>query len=187
MDSGKGTRVPPTMIDDLSREPPLATVGTPWRLVTDQVMGGLSVGTMTRETIAGRTAIRLRGDVRLENDGGFVQIALDLAPGGRVVDASAWCGIELDVFGNDEEYAVHLRTDALIRPWQSYRQGFTAAAAWRTLHLSFDRFVAHRTDMPLDTRRLRRLGVVAIGRAFSPDLALAGVRFMASPTNSNAR
>jgi hypothetical protein len=167
------------MIDDLSRDPPIATIGSSWRIVTDQVMGGLSAGTMTRETIAGRTAIRLRGDVRLENNGGFLQIALDLAPDGGVVDASAWCGIELDVFGNGEEYAVHLRTDALIRPWQSYRQAFTAVAAWRTLQLPFNRFAAHRTDVPLDTRRLRRLGVVAIGRAFSSDLALAGVRFMA--------
>src|SRR6476661_7117755 len=45
---------------------------------------------------------------------------------GGVVDASAWSGIELDVFGNGEEYGVHLRTDALTRPWQSYRQIFTA-------------------------------------------------------------
>ncbi len=171
--------VTPAMIDDLSRDPPIATIGSSWRIVTDQVMGGLSAGTMTRETIAGRTAIRLRGDVRLENNGGFLQIALDLAPDGGVVDASAWCGIELDVYGNGEEYAVHLRTDASVRPWQSYRQRFDAVAAWRTVQLPFDRFVAHRTEVALDTRRLRRIGLVAIGRAFSPDLALAGLRFSA--------
>ncbi|MDE2294919.1 MAG: CIA30 family protein [Gammaproteobacteria bacterium] len=173
------------IIDDLSREPPLATVGSSWRLITDQVMGGVSVGTMRRETIAGRTAIRVQGEVRLENGGGFLQIALDLSPTDGLVDASAWHGIELDVFGNDprgnEEYAVHLRTDASIRPWQSYRQCFTASAAWRTVQLPFDRFVAHRTEAALDTRRLRRIGVVAIGRAFSPDLALGGLRFMAAP------
>ena len=169
------------IIDDLSREPPGATVGSPWRLITDQVMGGVSVSTMRRETIAGRAAICLRGEVRLENDGGFVQIALDLSPAGGLVDASAWSGIELDVFGNGEEYAVHLRTDASIRPWQSYRQGFSAVAAWRTVQLPFDRFVAHRTDRALDPRRLRRIGIVAIGRAFSPDLCLAGLRFAASP------
>ena len=144
-------------------------------------MGGVSEGTMVRAAIAGRAAIRMQGDVSLENNGGFVQIALDLSPDGGVVDASAWRGIELDVLGNGEEYGIHLRTDALIRPWQSYRQIFTADAAWRTVQLPFVDFVPHRTDVMLDPRRLRRIGVVAIGHAFSADLALAGLRFMTSP------
>ena len=169
------------IIDDLSREPPIAAIGSNWQLLTDQVMGGVSKGTMVRDAIAGRPAIRMRGDVNLENNGGFVQIALDLSPGGGVVDADAWSGIELDVFGNGEEYGVHLRTDALTRPWQSYRQSFTADAEWRTVQLPFDHFVPHRTDVLLDTHRLRRIGVVAIGRAFSCDLALGGLRFMTSP------
>jgi len=169
------------VIDDLSRDPPIAAIGSRWGLFTDQVMGGASKGTMVREMIAGRPAIRMRGSVSLENNGGFVQIALDLSPDGGVVDASAWSGIELDVFGNGEEYGVHLRTDTLTRPWQSYRQSFMAEADWRTVQLPFDQFVPHRTDVLLDTRRLRRIGVVAIGRPFSCDLALGGLRFMTSP------
>ena len=169
------------IIDDLSHEPPIAAIGSYWQLLTDQVMGGVSKGTMVRDAVAGRAAIRMRGDVSLENNGGFVQIALDLSPDGGVVDASAWSGIELDVFGNGEEYGVHLRTDALTRPWQSYRQSFTADAEWRTVQLPFDQFVPHRTDVRLDTHRLRRIGVVAIGRAFSCDLALGGLRFITSP------
>jgi complex I intermediate-associated protein 30 (CIA30) len=76
------------IIDDLSREPPLSTVGTRWQLFTDQVMGGVSNGSMMREAVAGRLAIRMRGDVSLENKGGFVQIAIDLMPGGKAKDAS---------------------------------------------------------------------------------------------------
>ena len=169
------------IIDDLSREPPIAAIGSNWQLLTDQVMGGVSKGTMVRAAVAGRAAIRMRGDVSLENNGGFVQIALDLSPDGAILDASAWSGIEIDVFGNGEEYGVHLRTDALTRPWQSYRQSFTADAEWRTVQLRFDHFVPHRTDVLLDTHRLRRIGVVAIGRPFSCDLALGGLRFMTSP------
>lgn len=169
------------IIDDLSREPPIAAIGSNWQLLTDQVMGGVSKGTMVRDVVAGRAAIRMRGDVSLENNGGFVQIALDLSPDGGVVDGSDWGGIELDAFGNGEEYAVHLRTDALARPWQSYRQIFTADPQWRTIQLPFDHFVPHRTDILLDTHRLRRIGLVAIGRAFSADLALGGLRFMRLP------
>jgi hypothetical protein len=119
----------------------------------------------------------MRGDVSLENNGGFVQMALDLAPDRGVVDASAWTGIELDVIGNDGDYGVHLRTDAVEQPWQSYRRSFRAGAAWRTVQLAFADFVPHRIEVPLDVRRLRRIGLVAIGRAFTADLAVGGVRF----------
>jgi hypothetical protein len=165
------------VIDDLSGDDLVATIGTRWQLVTDRVMGGVSDGTLVRESVSGRPALRMRGDVSLENNGGFVQMALDLAPDGGVVDASSWTGIELDVIGNDEDYGVYLRTDAVERPWQSYRQSFRAGAAWRTVQLAFADFVPHRIEIPLDVRRLRRIGLVAIGRAFTADLAVGGVRF----------
>lgn len=167
------------IIDDLDLDPPTASVGSDWQVVTDRVMGGVSRGTLTREVVAGRPALHLRGDVSLENNGGFIQMALELAPGGAPVDASPWTGIELDVFGGDQDYGVHLRTPDLARPWQSYRHGFKALPVWRSLRLPFSGFAPHRTDAPLDIRRLRRLGVVAIGRAFYADLAVGGVRFFA--------
>jgi hypothetical protein len=76
---------------------------------------------MDREMVAGRPAIRMRGHVSLENNGGFVEIALDLdlEADGKTIDASAWRGIGLDIFGNNEEYNTHLRTADLTRPWQS--------------------------------------------------------------------
>ena len=136
-------------------------------MFTDRVMGGVSNGTMVHETVEGRPAIRMRDDVSLENNGGFVQIALDLAPDGRAVDVSAWSGLELDVLGNGEEYSVHLRTSDVARPWQSYRQSFRADPQWRTAYFRFEEFVPYRTDVPLNIQRLRRIGVGAIGRAFS--------------------
>ena len=63
-------------------------------------MDGVSKGSLVRAAVAGRPAIRMLGDVSLENNGGFIQIALDLSLDGGVVDDSAWDGIELDVFGN---------------------------------------------------------------------------------------
>jgi hypothetical protein len=171
-------RVPSNVIDDLSRTPPFATIGNEWQIVTDQVMGGISGGTLAREIVGGRPAIRMTGQVSLDNNGGFIQIGLDLAPEGQAVDASPWTGIELDVLGNGEEYNLHLRTLELTRPWQSYRQSFYAAMAWQTVQLNFCRFTPHRTDVPLDLGQLRRVSVVAIGRAFSADLALGGIRFL---------
>jgi hypothetical protein len=161
------------IIDDLSRPFPLTPLGTAWEVVTDGVMGGVSRGQMRREVIAGRDAIRMTGDVRTENNGGFVQMALDLAPGARAVDASGWAGIVMEVCGPPEEYNLHLRTSDIVRPWQSYRCGFRTGAEWQRVTLPFAGFAAHRTEAPLDLRRLRRIGIVAIGRAFRADLSVA--------------
>ncbi|MDH5536074.1 MAG: CIA30 family protein [Betaproteobacteria bacterium] len=165
------------VIDDFSKPAPLAANGASWRLFTDQVMGGVSRGTMARETVNGRPAVRMRGEVSLENNGGFVQIALDLIPDGGAFDASGFAGIELDVLGNGETYGLHLRTEDVARPWQSYRQRFRAPERWQTVRLPFAGFEAYRIDAPLDLRRLRRIGVVAIGRAFNADLSVGRAAF----------
>lgn len=173
--------LPSPLIDDLSDPAGPSARGTGWQLVTDQVMGGVSRGTLTREKVAGRPALVMRGDVRLENNGGFIQMALDLArpeaPGGGTLDARRWQGLEIDVCGARQAYSLHLRTTDLDRPWQSYRQAFAVQPEWQSLRLPFADFVPHRTAAPLDLSRLRRLGIVAIGRAFTADLALGGVRF----------
>ena len=167
------------IIDDLSDSPPHSAIGTDWQLFTDQVMGGVSRGSMIRKVIGRRPAIHMGGDVSLENNGGFIQISLDLAPAGDVLDAANWNGVEIDVCGKACEYELRLRTSDLPQRWQSYRQAFTVETSWKTIKLPFDQFVPHRTEHPLNIQRLRRLGLVAIGRAFTVDLALGGIRFFA--------
>jgi len=144
-----------------------------WRLVTDAVMGGVSRGCIVEQSIEGRSAVRMRGRVSTENNGGFIQIALDLAPDGDAIDAGGLTGIALDVFGNDESYGAHLRSTDLDRPQQSYRQGFVAPPRWTTIRLPFADFTPHRTEAPLNVARLRRIGLVAIGREFDADLSVA--------------
>lgn len=167
----------PAIIDDLSGPFPRSSLGTEWQILSDAVMGGVSAGRMTQEVVSGREAVRMRGAVSLENNGGFIQIALDLAPSGQTVDASGFTGIAADVTGNGEEYGLHLRTADIMRPWQSYRQGFRAGPDWQEVRLPFSGFVPHRIDVPLDLRKLRRLGLVAIGRAFTADIAVGELRF----------
>lgn len=161
------------LIDDFADEGLVSRLGTRWRGVTDQVMGGISEVALSRGVLAGRPFLRLTGDVRLENDGGFIQAALDLSDRGETLDASGFAGLRIQVRGNGETYAVHLRTPDNHRPWQSYRARFTAGPEWRTVDLPFESFAPHRLDAPLDRTRLRRLGVVAIGRAFQADLAVS--------------
>ena len=165
------------IIDDLSLPAPKAANGSNWSLVSDRVMGGISNGAMSRGIVSGRPAIRMRGAVSLENNGGFIQIGLNLKPDGSIFDGSEWKGLEIDLFGNNEDYNAHFRTTDLTRPWQSYRQSFKAEPRWRTIKLPFQDFNPYRTGVPMNLKRLRRLGLVAIGRNFNADLAIGGVRF----------
>lgn len=163
------------VIDDFARDDLVSALGTPWHGFSDQVMGGISQETIALTEISGRRCIRLTGDVRLENNGGFIQMALDLAPEGRTLDASAYDGVLLVARGNGESYGVHLRTPDCVRPWQSYRASFVAGPEWQEIRLPFDRFEPHRLTAPLDVRHLRRFGLVAIGRAFAADLAVSAL------------
>jgi hypothetical protein len=112
------------LIDDFTDESLVSKLGTQWRGVSDQVMGGISEASISHGVIDGRHNLRMAGDVRLENDGGFIQAALDLAPSGDTIDASGFTGVRIIVRGNGEKYSVHLRTPDNVRPWQSYRAHF---------------------------------------------------------------
>ncbi|WGH77371.1 CIA30 family protein [Jannaschia ovalis] len=149
-----------------------------WEFVADTVMGGVSQGRVTRETVDGRDAARLTGQVSLDNDGGFIQMAADLDPYGRPVDLSAYSGLTFDAFGNGESYELRLRTADLTRPWQSYRMSFTAPPRWTRVTAPFAELDAHRTDAPFDPARVRRLGILAVGRAFAADVAITGLALL---------
>ena len=165
------------LIDNVSRDDFVSALGTTWQGVSDRVMGGVSRATLRLDERSGKRCLRLSGDVRLENNGGFVQMALDLQPDGGPLDASPFMGLRLVVYGNGERYSVHLRTADVVRPWQSYRAHFEAPAGWREVRLPFMEFVPHRLEAQLDLTSLRRIGVVAIGRPFFADLCLSEIAF----------
>jgi hypothetical protein len=160
------------ILDDCNSRALTATNGASWKAVTDTVMGGMSSADLKPAVIEGRNCLRLTGQVSLENNGGFVQASLDLSRSG-LLDASSYAGIEIEVFGNGESYNMHLRTDDTRIVWQSYRAGFQAKPCWQNLRLPFDSFQPHRTDKPFDKSKLRRLGVVAIGREMQADICIA--------------
>ncbi|WP_235962734.1 CIA30 family protein [Jannaschia marina] len=149
------------------------TLTPDWEFVADTVMGGVSTGTVTQQDVAGRPAVRLTGDVSTANDGGFIQMAADVGPppnGAR--------GIAFDVLGNGETYELRLRTTALTRPWQSFRAPFVAPSVWTEVRLDFSELEPHKTEAEFDPTELRRIGLVAVGRDFRADLAVANLRFI---------
>ena len=167
---------PSPLIDDRASGDLNASLGTRWQFIADTVMGGVSRGGLATDVVEGRPCLRLTGQVSLENNGGFVQAGLDLSPDG-LLDARGWTGMELEVRGNGETYNLHLRTADTRIVWQSYRASFRAGPDWETVRLPFAGFAPYRIDRPLDLFALRRLGLVAIGRAMAADLCLARMAF----------
>jgi hypothetical protein len=135
-----------------------------WRFVADGVMGGLSQGEIGSMSLSGMKCVCLQGKVSLANQGGFVQMKLDLAanPSPNWLD---YQGILLEVLGDGQSYNLHLRTYQLERPWQSFRVSFLTASHWQSIYLPFSRFLPHRTTAVFNPAMVRTIGVVAIGQA----------------------
>lgn len=156
---------------------------------SDQVISGMSMGNLARETFDGKTANVLRGSVSLANNGGFIQMATNLAPfesERRSVDASKYRGISLEVQskregGGTETFNVHIKNEACSKPYISYRAAFDVPnGEWTLVRIPFAAFRgkgAGIEDMPFDTTTLTRIGIVAIGREMKVQLAVAGIRF----------
>ena len=145
-----------------------------WRLVTDNVMGGLSQGRLITELVKERRCLHMQGDVKLDNNGGFVQMALNL-PKDKIDNITSYTGLVFETYGNGESYNIHLRTSNLWLPWQSYRSSFIAPAEWKTFHIPFTDFQSYRTSKTLKVEKIERIGVVAIGREFTADLCLGNI------------
>jgi len=166
----------PLVIDDRSSGDLTSNLGEKWRLVTDNVMGGISNGQLSLHQYKGKNCLRMQGDVSTDNNGGFVQISLNLQ-GDDSFDASAYKGVELEIAGNNESYNLHFRTAGLWFPWQAYRSTFDVTEDWQTIRIPFAEVEAYKTGQSFNLNELTRIGLVAIGRDFQADVCLASVRF----------
>lgn len=149
--------------------------GLRWRGFSDRVMGGVSDADFGRDFIAGRRCIRLVGNVTRARGGGFIQMALDVGSRGKRFDASGWAGIELELFGNDEDYNLHLRTADCGWYDDSYRLSFRALPVWQQLRVAWADLVPNSVEKPLNPALLERIAVLGWMREFAADVALARV------------
>ena len=167
----------PLVLDDFADPRGISTWGTRWSAFTDRVMGGVSDMETARHT--GDTPhLHVTGDVRLDNNGGFVQVALPLDGNGRPFDAGDYRAVRLRVKGNGEGYYVHLRTNDTRAPWQYYAAGFDAPAEWTTVEIPFDAFEGRSLRTALDPSSLRRIAVVAYGERMRADVSIARIELI---------
>ena len=165
------------LIDSFLRSDGRSELGTIWRGFSDQVMGGVSSARYMMSTIQDRKCIHLQGTVSLENNGGFIQVALDLDAEGNTLDASSYQGIRLWVRGNGKSYYVHLRTSQTSRPWQYYAAPFSTSEEWRPVKIPFASFTKENLEIGLDSSRLKRIAIVGAWENFEADVAVSRLEF----------
>src|SRR6056297_293393 len=160
------------LLDDFSRSDGISAIGTRWQDFTDRVMGGLSdMQAGIVETERG-SVLRMSGQVRLENSGGFIQVRLPLAGAGETRDASRFDAVEITTRGVPGAYYLHLRTPESSRPWQYYRAPLPVGEEWTTCTIPFSDFEGKSISGRPDFSRLRSIAIVAYGEAFDAKIEL---------------
>lgn len=165
----------PLLLDDFGEKGGQSAFGTDWEYFSDQVMGGVSEGKSRFIATESGRALRLEGTVKLDNNGGFIQVALPLKKGWSSLDASAYTGVRLRVRGNGERYGVHLRTNQTILPWRYFAAEFDTSGEWETIEIPFDTFMPDKGKDRVNAKKLKRLGIVAAFEAMEAQLDVSRV------------
>jgi len=161
------------ILSDFAAPQPIVLDGARWRGFSDRVMGGISDATLAGDCVAGKGCARLTGNVTRESNGGFIQMALCFGANEAELDASEYSGVQLLVYGNNEDYNVHIRTADCGWYDQSYRYTFFAKPEWQYVRISWGDFVASSMRASLDSSTLRRIAILGWMREFEADISLA--------------
>ena len=147
---------------------------TKWCFVTDKVMGGVSEGSLKLIKEDNTAYYNMQGDISTANNGGFIQFRTMIQNHPK---DKLFKGIRIKVRGNNEEYAIHLRTKYLFLPWQYYESAFQATDTWTTVELPFATFKKSNFYQPsnVSSQDIKTIGIVAIGREFVAEIDLASI------------
>ncbi|MFU8897645.1 MAG: CIA30 family protein [Roseinatronobacter sp.] len=159
-----------TLIEDFTMQPE-----TRWRFFSDGVMGGISTGQVEMRQEGSVAFARMTGRVSTANNGGFIQMRLDL----QTPPPDGTQGVRLVVRGNDQRYFVHLRTSGTVLPWQYYQAGFDVTGTWAEIRIPLDAFSPSGALLRAVPRvgSLRSVAIVAFGRDHDAEIELREIGF----------
>ena len=163
------------VLDNLEN-PGLTNQGNKWQFFTDGVMGGRSSGKVNIENLNGRKCYRMTGNVTTENNGGFIQMRVQVKP---PIPSYEYVGTYLKTFGNNLKYAIHIRTPYTKLPWQYYSAKFIARDKWEKISLPFTDFRKSNFFQPkqFNYHKIKTIGVVAGFNDFKADISVSEIGF----------
>ncbi len=144
-----------------------------WQVEDDGVMGGVSRGNMIHDK-AGH--LIFRGEVSLENNGGFSSIQNNFSP----IDVSKYQHAILRLKGDGKDYRFIVESDPNARHY--YVTEFATSGDWQEIKIPLRKMYPMRRgdrlnipDYPAETMTQVRL-MIANGRAESFQLEIASIR-----------
>ena len=147
-----------------------------WEFISDNVMGGVSTGTVEFLSINGNLNALIKGQVSTENNGGFIQIRYELNDT-NLIETSK---IRVVAKGNNQKYFIFLRTKGTILPWQYYSHEFDVRS-------EYDEFILQIKDFKksgmllsnqIDPKKITSIGIVAYGRDHLAELYVKELEFL---------
>ena len=164
------------MILDQLKNPNITNQSQQWKLITDQVMGGVSIGKFEVEEIEDTMCYRMTGQVSTKNNGGFIQIRTELKP---EINTKEYEGLYIKVYGNKKKYSLHLRTGLTLAPWQYYSFKFSAVNNWMLIRAPFNKFKKSNFYQPKNIigQKIKSVGIVAGFDDFYSDICLGEIGF----------
>lgn len=167
----------PRLIDDFGADH--SALGTRWQGFTDRVMGGRSDIQAGYHEVDGQNVLLMKGQIRLDNNGGFIQVRLPLDARGRPVDASAHVGFILKAKApKPGPYYLHVRTAHTGRPWVYYRAPLALGPDWQEITVPWSAFEGRGLLRSLDPSQLTSVALVGYGEAFDAHLEVMRIEWM---------
>ena len=147
-----------------------------WKFITDQVMGGVSIGKYEFKEENKIKFLRMTGKVSLENNGGFIQVRREVIR----EKPMPFKIISLNARGNNLDYYVHLRTIFTVLPWQYYQAKFKVSKNWKTFKLSLTNFKKSGVLLPnkINTNHIKSIALVAFGKEHEVELDVSQIDFI---------
>ena len=150
---------------------------TQWRYIADNVMGGISKGSVEFKKIEDSAVAILKGNVTTENNGGFIQLRSTLS----FLDINnlekELRGVRLNTKGNGETYHIFIRTSKTRSYSDFYYATFIANEEWKIVDLPFNEFKHRFSNSVLDGNDIQTFGIVAYGRDFYSDVSVSEIIF----------
>lgn len=150
-----------------------------WAILSDNVMGGISEG----QIVYGKTSVTLKGNVSLENQGGFVSIKSNFGK----IDLSSYKTVKIRFRTTNQKYAFTLENS---RRWYepAYKHEFKAKEinTWETVTMDLDNFVEEVIGRPTGkkadksiTESILRIGISTNEKREGPfQLEIESIEFM---------
>ena len=152
------------------------TTNTNWKMITDQVMGGISQGQFNYQKIGDDDTLVLTGSVSTKNNGGFIQIRRNL----NNVNLNDVKKVMIIAKGNYEKYFIHLRTTFTVLPWQYYQSSFVVENNFKSFVLPLSDFKRSGYLLPkrINPNNIKSIAIVAFGKDYNADLIVKEISFV---------